>query len=514
MTKQPCLKVLIIFIFGIILGRYFSFPFYYIFSFLIISFLLSIFFLIRKKEIICNIFLSLSILAAGFILTLNSIQSPESKNLKKFIGSDVEIIGKITDEPKIYSNRTDYILSLKNINNEEIKGLIKLRMYGGRIFSYNDVIKFNGVLEEPPFYLLSEDINAVSHASSSKVKKAGEANKNIIKSASIDFKKYMQNIYFYYLPKMEAVLINGIVLGGDQSIPEGVQKIFRDTGTVHILAVSGMNVGLVGIICFVIIADILRLPKKIAVIPSIFMVWFYSLATGLNPPVVRSAIMLTIIFLGNILERESDVLNSLSLAALIILLISPLTLFSISFQLSFVCVLSMILIYPKLESFKFKETNKEEKKKNKDLEKINKDFPDNYLKLFYNNIKTLFLLSLSIQIGVWPIGAFYFQQVSLISVIANIFVVPLVSVILYLGIALVIFSKISFFLTKILANTGWFCLIMLERIVFFFSKLPCSNFNIKSPSLFFILCYYVVIALCLKCCQKHGKGTACRAPTV
>ncbi|MEW6087504.1 MAG: ComEC/Rec2 family competence protein [bacterium] len=494
MTKQPCLKVLSIFIFGIILGRYFYLPFYQIFLFLIVSFLFSVFFFIKQKEIICNIFLSLAILSSGFILTLNSIQSPKSENLKRFIGNEVEITGKIADEPKIYPKWTDYDLSLKNINDEEIKGFIRLRAYGGRIFSYNDIVKFKGALEEPPFYLLSEDINAVSNTGGSKVEKIGEGKGNSIKKSSISFKKYIQNLYFYYLPRMESVLISGIVLGGDQTIPEGVQKIFRDTGTVHILAVSGMNVGLIGTISFMILVGILRLPRKIAVIPSILMIWFYSLATGMNPPVVRSAITLTIIFFGYILERENDVLNSLSLAALIILLFNPLALFSISFQLSFICVLSMILIYPELEKIQIKKINKEEKGKMEDLKRINMNFPDNYMGKFSHSAKELFLLSLAIQVGVWPVGAFYFQQVSLISVIANIFVVPLVGIILYLGISMVIFSKISF-LVKILADTNWFLLITLEKIVLFFAQLPYSNFHIQSAGLFFILCYYIIILL-------------------
>lgn len=514
MTKQPCLKVLIIFIFGIILGRYFYLPFYApgsyfnglgcIFSFLIISFIFSLLFFIRQKEILCNIFLSLSILASGFLLTLNSIQSPEFKNLEKYIGSEVEITGEITDEPGIYPHWSENTISINTINNNDVKGLAKLRIYGGRIFSYNDIIKCNVVMKEPSFYLLSEDINAVSNIIGSKVEKTGEGKGNILKSSSIYFKKYIKNMYSYYLPKMESVLISGIVLGGDQNIPKGVQKIFRDTGTVHILAVSGMNVGLIGIICFVIFSNAFRLPKKIAVIPSIFIIWFYSLITGMNPPVVRSAITLTILFLGYIFEREGDVLNSLSLAAMIILLISPLILYSISFQLSFVCVLSMILIYPELENFKIKKINKEEEKIKEDLKKINKNSPDNYMNRFVFNIKTIFLLSLSIQIGVWPIGAFYFQQVSLISVIANIFVVPLVGIILYLGITMVIFSKISF-LVKILASTSWFLLIILENIVFFFAKLPYSNFQIQKPSLFFIMCYYIIIILCLNREKFYGR---------
>ncbi|MFH1288041.1 MAG: ComEC/Rec2 family competence protein [bacterium] len=496
MTKQPCLKVLIIFIFGIILGRYFFIPFFFVFPFLIFLFLFSILFFVRQNEIVCNIFLLLAIFTSGFILTLNSIHSPEAKTLEKFIGRKVEIIGRIADEPRMYSRVTNYALSLESIDDVGIKGKIKLAIYGGRVFSYNDVVKFKAKLKHPNFYLLSNAANAVSSVSGSKVEKIGRYKKNILKNASISFKKYVQNLYSYYLPKMESVLLSGIVLGLDQNIPEGVQQIFRDTGTVHILAASGLNVGLVGIICFVVIVNILRLPKKTAVIPSILLVWFYALTTGLNPPVVRSAITLTVLFLGYIIERDGDVLNSLTLAALIILLLNPLALFSISFQLSFVCVLSMILIYPELENFQIKRVNKEEKKKKEDLEKINKDFPNNYMNRFSNNIKTLFLLSLAIQIGVWPISAFYFQQVSLISVIANIFVVPLVSVILYLGITMIIFSKV-FFLAKILANTSWFLLIILEKIVLFFSRLPYSNFHIKSPSLFFILCYYVIVVLCL-----------------
>lgn len=366
MTKQPCLKVLVIFILGIILERYFHISFYYVFSILIVSFLLSFFF---------DIFLVLTIFISGFVLAMS-----------------------------------DYSITI----------------------------------------------------------------------GQFAAKEYIQSLYVYYLPEMEASLISGIVLGGGQDIPREVQQMFRDTGTVHILAVSGLNVGLIGTVCFLIIVNILRLPKKMAVVPSILIVWFYAITTGLNPPVVRSAITLTLLFIGYIVvEREGDILNSLALAALIILLFDPLSLFSISFQLSFVCVLSMILIYPEFGN-----------------SQINKDFPSNYLNRFSNNAKTLFLLSLAIQIGIWPITAFYFQQISLISVIANIFVVPLVSIILYLGVTMIIFSKVGF-LMKILANTSWFCLIILERIVLFFSKLPYSNFHVKSPGLSFVLCYYITLAMIL-----------------
>lgn len=369
MTKQPCLKVLVIFILGIILGRYFYIPFCYAFPILIVSFLLSFFF---------DIFLALTIFISGFVLAMS-----------------------------------DYSITI----------------------------------------------------------------------GQFAAKEYIQSLYVYYLPEMEASLISGIVLGGGQDIPREVQQMFRDTGTVHILAVSGLNVGLIGTVCFLIIVNILRLPKKMAVVPSILIVWFYAITTGLNPPVVRSAITLTLLFIGYVVvEREGDILNSLALAALIILLFNPLTLFSISFQLSFVCVLSMILIYPELENFIVSRRG----------DPVGRPLGRGIA----SPLLCLFLLSLAIQIGIWPITAFYFQQVSLISVIANIFVVPLVSIILYLGVTMVIFSKVGF-LMKILANTSWFCLIILERIVLFFSKLPYSNFHIKSPGLSFVLCYYITLAMIL-----------------
>ena len=130
--------------------------------------------------------------------------------------------------------------------------------------------------------------------------------------------------------------------------------------------------------------------------------------TGFSPSVVRAVIMAIIVLIGQILYRETDIITSLSFAAVILLVFSPITLFNMGFQLSFAATFSLILFYKhikKLLSFKF----------------IPKYLTD------------LLAVTLSAQLGVLPITAFYFNKISLISVFTNIVVVPLTGIITILG---------------------------------------------------------------------------------
>jgi competence protein ComEC len=142
-------------------------------------------------------------------------------------------------------------------------------------------------------------------------------------------------------------LLRGLLIGERDEISKEVVEAFQRTGLVHILAVSGSNVGFIVVIIFTMLS-LLRVPRKRRPAFLLLGIVFYMLLTGAQPPVVRATIMAAVIIIGELIERQADIYNSLGVAALVILLWQPLQLFQLGFQLTFVAVLGIAYLYQPL----------------------------------------------------------------------------------------------------------------------------------------------------------------------
>ena len=142
-----------------------------------------------------------------------------------------------------------------------------------------------------------------------------------------------------------AALMAGLLLGDRGGIGDEVLEDFRDAGIMHILAVSGLHAGIILLIVFMPL-ERLRYPLRAAI--ALLVLWSFAAMTGLAPPVVRAALMSTLFLGGVVLQRRSDPVNALAAAALIILLLDPLALFGLSFQLSFAAVLGILLFHERV----------------------------------------------------------------------------------------------------------------------------------------------------------------------
>src|SRR5574341_720008 len=139
-------------------------------------------------------------------------------------------------------------------------------------------------------------------------------------------------------------LLRGLLFGERDEISKEVIEAFQRTGLVHILAVSGSNVGFIALIVLVALS-LLRVPKRWHPIFLLIGIGFYMFLTGAQPPVVRASIMAAVIILSRSFERDADIYNSLGVAALIILLWQPLQLLQLGFQLTFVAVIGIVYLY-------------------------------------------------------------------------------------------------------------------------------------------------------------------------
>ena len=230
----------------------------------------------------------------------------------------------------------------------------------------------------------------------------------------------MEQVIRRYLPDLPASILCAMVLGQKSGIPWLVNDSMVKSGTVHILVVSGFNVGIVAFIVNLLF-KITRIPRSVRIILVVICLLIYCLVTGATNPVIRATVMGIVFLLSYLLKRNPDMYNSLASAALFILTINPRQLFDIGFQLSFISVLAIVYLYPKLKALIHLEGCK--------------------IKI-WRFIGEGFLVSFSAWLGTLGIIALNFRIIAPVTVLANIFIVPLATIITLCGFSLVLFGLI------------------------------------------------------------------------
>lgn len=258
-------------------------------------------------------------------------------------------------------------------------------------------------------------------------------------------------------------LLTGILLGDRGSIDKKTLSAFSDSGVIHILAVSGLHVGLV-VLVFMFFFKSIRLPSRHVYIATILTLLIYMLLTGLKPSVVRATSMAIMVLLGILLERNTNIINSIAVAGLFILMIWPQSLFDVGFQLSFAATLGIIILLPHLTAYVPQWLTQTGPK-------------------WIVWIAGGFMVSLAAQVGTAPLTLFYFNRITLISLIANIIAIPAVFIAVSMGFGMIILGFIhplpthfiGLFITKLLA--------ILETIITWLSHIPYAYLEFGTPSI-------------------------------
>ena len=146
------------------------------------------------------------------------------------------------------------------------------------------------------------------------------------------------------------LLLKGMLLGQRSELSRDILEAFQNSGSLHILAVSGLHVGLIAAVCFLGFS-LLRLPRKITCLLTIVAVIFYACLVGFRASVLRASLMAVLFLIAQIIDRDADLINLLAFAALVLLLINPVQLWDVGFQLSFAAVASIVYLLPRWNSF-------------------------------------------------------------------------------------------------------------------------------------------------------------------
>lgn len=282
-------------------------------------------------------------------------------------------------------------------------------------------------------------------------------------------------------------VLKALIVGDRTGIAKDIGAAFNRAGVGHILAISGLHIGIIATASFIFFKWLLSYSKlflwnawtkKGAAILSLFPVILYGLISGMSPSTQRAVIMVAVFLMTFLFEREQDPMNTLAMAAMIILVAYPQSLFSISFQLSFIAVLSMIYGMSMTYNSRISDRN------------ITKKI------WFFKALKILFssiLVSVFAILGTLPVVMFYFNQVSLVGIFANLLIIPLIGfVVVPLGLFSVFLYPISISGALLFINSSAAVLGYALDIVSFIAELPFAAVKTVTPNFFEIGCYYVL----------------------
>lgn len=290
-----------------------------------------------------------------------------------------------------------------------------------------------------------------------------------------------------YSPQVQATL-NALLLGQRQDMDPEVNNAYKDAGVLHILAISGLHFAVLFYVLMYIFKPLNRLQQRgklIRLIAIITLLWSFAFITGLSASVVRSVVMFTIICIGQYINRQNSIYNSLIISMLVMLIAQPSFLFDAGFQLSYLAVFAIIWFEPfyrKYRSFKYKAIN---------------------------YINDTLLVSVAAQIGVLPLSLYYFGRFPLLFLIANLIVIPLSSIVLLLGLFVLLLNFISTDIAIILGKAlGWLTEAMNTFIAWIASFENLIVKDIPFTQLLTVLLYAVLALLGLWIYKKDFKRTA------
>lgn len=408
-----------------------------------------------RKAIIFDLALMLLVLFLGAACLSNSKVLPANHISRLGFYNNKEnpykVKGFICSQPQTRYNKTIFSFRTKEIEFSCFKqnALGDMLVYADTIqtLNYGDELILRGSLSRPFKKYSGQDVYVIMRANCvTKLKQSGGW---LVKRFALRLKQEIENIIFSHTSRLSAGVIDAMLLGEKNYIPPLLYKSMMKTGTVHILVVSGFNVGIVGFIIFLIL-KFLRFSRRWRLGLAIPCLIIYCLMTGSSPPVVRATVMAMFFIFNFLIKREPDMYNSLSLAAIFILSIAPGELFNISFQLSFASVFSIVFLYPKMRSFLHVQGIKQK---------------------LLGWVVDGFLVSLSAWLGTAGIIGYYFQQFSPIAVIANVFIVPLATLISLSALGLILISQILPILTPFFASSCELLVSLLLITNAFFAKI-------------------------------------------
>lgn len=265
-------------------------------------------------------------------------------------------------------------------------------------------------------------------------------------------------------------IAEALLIGYTQDLDKDLVQAYSNTGVVHIIAISGMHLGLIYVMLLWLFKRIpfLRRSKIIKVVFIISCLWLFALLTGGNPSILRAAVMFTFLIIGQNIGRRNSTYNSLAASAFLLLCYNPYYLWDVGFQLSYLALSGIILFQKPIYHLLYI--------KNKRI----------------NYVWQLTSVSLAAQILTFPICLYYFHQFPTVFLLTNVIMVPFSTIILFVEIILIAFAWVPV-LGMYLGKLTWFLVWLMNQLIVWFNKLPYALWDSISASVTSTILLYAFI---------------------
>jgi competence protein ComEC len=392
---------------------------------------------------------TLGIFALGWKCYTLHPSAHSGNHFAKFNGET--LIWKVIEPPteKNGVNRTP-LLCLSNTEGAKRTGKIQAYWKGNLDLSYGDVIVHKGDADTIKAPLNPEEfdykrfmaVKQIHHQvflkRDSWMKIPKQFGNPIFKRAYA-LRAACKELLLRHFSGQEAAFLQAVILGDKNDLSVDARNTFSRTGTMHVLAVSGLHVGIIYLMLNILLGFVQRMRYGSVVKGFLILLFLFLFAaiTGFSPSVSRASWMFGIITFGEMLGRKGNTLNSLAVSALILLIWDPNNIFKLGFQFSYVAVIGIVLLQPTIRRL-FSTSD-----------------------WLMDKVFNLMAVSIAAQLVTLPLGLYYFGQFSPIFLVSNLLIVPCISIVLYLGVAFFMFSWLPFFggiIIEALKGYVWFIL--------------------------------------------------------
>lgn len=366
---------------------------------------------------------------------------------------------------------------------KEVKGRALVEVRRDREYKYGDLLYLEGAIkplaERGEYYRYLEKQGVSSWISFPRIKLLESGTGPWIIQRIYNLRLILSHSLSSFLPEPQGALAQGLLLGLRQEIPGELDRVFRNTGTTHLLAISGMNISIFAGMVMSLGLWFFGRRHSLYLIFAFLLVWLYTFLAGMNPPVIRAAFMASAYFFAEYLGRPHSAAPALALSAIIMTAIDPLALWDVSFQLSFMAMLGLTFITPLFVKLR------------ENIFQTSTGFTN-----MPGSIKTIWdmtSVSLGAILATLPLTAYYFNILPLAGLPATVFAslaLPHVMIVSSLtALAGLIFTPLA----QLFGWVDWLFLSYTIIAVKAFSFWPYFSITAKGDPLPFIVSYYVIL---------------------
>lgn len=467
---------LLSFIGGIALSSFLKISFFICY----LSFLFSLIFLIlgwqNKKIRILGFSL---IFFIGGILRYNLSWPKTTSEKIQFYNGEKVVFEGVIKKAEERLDKKELVVEVKNLvlNKKSIKMkgrvLIFVPLYSS--YHYGDKLEISCQLSQPKpiekfaYHEYLARYNIYSTCFPKEIKILETNNGSTITQQILKIKEKIKLAINQNFTEPEGAIFSALILGIKKDIPQKVREVFSQTGTAHILAVSGLHVMIMAKILFIFCISFFFLKRQDAFWLVSLVLIFYVILTGASASAVRAGIMGFLILLAEKIGRRKGGLNLIIFAAALMLLFNPKLLKSdLGFQLSYLGILGITYLSDYFHQ-------------------IFKKIPEKF------GLRKSLATTLSAQVFVFPLVLYYWGNLSLGAPLANIFVLAILPCLMAFGFVFALGSLIFMPIAKILFFPVWLILFLLNKVLEFFSRVPLFSFSFGEVSFFMVIILYSAI---------------------